>query len=933
MAEIDPIILELRANLKVAQAEVRKYAADTDRAFQKQERDVQRLEKQMLKSSTAIGGAFRGLAATLGTYFTGRELTGMIDSFTRLQNNLRVAGQEGEELARVQGNLLDISGRYGVSVETLSNVFLKASLAQKELGASTAQIIQLNEIVAASLKITGTSAEEARGALLQLGQALGSDIVRGEEFNSLLENALPVVQAAARGIDRFEGSVSRLRKAVVDGKVSSAEFFQGILKGGVQTLADAERATLTLSGAFEALKSRLTVYVGEAANANGVTAALAGGLQLLADNLETIIPALAVIGTALGVGFVTNAVRARIAALATAGAMTGLSAAARGALAALGGPIGIAITALTVGLSYLAATSRDTSRSLEELEGNLTASESRLDDARKQAQAAGVNIDNLKRSTDSATGSFSSFTNIVWSSVDAMTRAARAAKELTLAKIALSTAEAKAQIPDLALRGRLQAEAIRIGQRTGNPVDEQFIANTNENSAKLNVLAATIRVNEETKAIIGALGDRYKEPGSDGSAAAVEAGKKTKGRKGSSGPDPLDAIFRAQQDELNAQLELARAKSQNALEAGERGQLERDALNLEAQIRDNEITEALRRKDITAEQAKAQREILDQLYGKVELANEETGISVRALGSLYGLAIAREERLRVEQEAADLAQTQFRADQDALRNQYDLAVTDDDRRAIALRILDAEDAYLRSKLEAVIANNDLTEAVRKQAEIELAALNASAEDRKNLVLKANASALDRFIERTGDTRARVEEAVVRELQAVNDGITNALTKQLGIKNQFVKDLFSIFLDEVIFRPLAEAMRNGQGGGGGLFSSLLNIGASLFGRASGGYVAPGQTVRVNEHRGGAEYLRMGSQGGTVIPLGQVNTAAARSGTGDNGIATVRLELSGDIDARIVNVAGPVAVEVFRAGAPRIVEAAANETLRRAGRPTI
>lgn len=67
-----------------------------------------------------------------------------------------------------------------------------------------------------------------------------------------------------------------------------------------------------------------------------------------------------------------------------------------------------------------------------------------------------------------------------------------------------------------------------------------------------------------------------------------------------------------------------------------------------------------------------------------------------------------------------------------------------------------------------------------------------------------------------------------------------------------------------------------GGGGNIFSSILSTGLSLFGRASGGYVAPGQAVRVNEHRGtGVELLRMGSQGGTVIPLGQAS-AAPRGG---------------------------------------------------------
>ena len=60
----------------------------------------------------------------------------------------------------------------------------------------------------------------------------------------------------------------------------------------------ASGATGTVAGAFEALTSRLTVYIGQSAQVSGATQAIAGAMQLLADNLETIIPLLAIIGVA-----------------------------------------------------------------------------------------------------------------------------------------------------------------------------------------------------------------------------------------------------------------------------------------------------------------------------------------------------------------------------------------------------------------------------------------------------------------------------------------------------------------------------------------------------------------------------------------------------------------------------------------------------------
>ena len=59
-----------------------------------------------------------------------------------------------------------------------------------------------------ALKIAGTDAGQASGALLQLSQALGSAVVRAEEFNSINEGARPILQAAGKGYAGAEGSVA-----------------------------------------------------------------------------------------------------------------------------------------------------------------------------------------------------------------------------------------------------------------------------------------------------------------------------------------------------------------------------------------------------------------------------------------------------------------------------------------------------------------------------------------------------------------------------------------------------------------------------------------------------------------------------------------------------------------------------------------------------
>src|SRR5690606_24846440 len=152
-----------------------------------------------------------------------------------------------------------------------------------------------------------------------------------------------------------------------------------------------------------------------------------------------------------------------------------------------------------------------------------------------------------------------------------------------------------------------------------------------------------------------------------------------------------------------------------------------------------------------------------------------------------------------------------------------------------------------------------------------------------------------------------------------------------------KDLFSTFLDQVFFQPLAESLRNGGSGGGfgGFIGSLIGSVIGIPGRASGGPVSAGRLYRINESSGSGqpEYFQPANSG-NIIPLGRVNQVAARAGAGHaGGMATVRLELSGDIDARIQQQSAGVAIEVVRAAAPGLTERAVNETFRRSSRPTI
>ncbi|MXP42992.1 tape measure protein [Allopontixanthobacter sediminis] len=911
--EIDPVVLQLRADLDKYLSGVRGAKRTVEQQLGLQGKSAKRLESDIRRSSGTIASTLKGLAGTLAAAFTGRELVGLLDSFTRLQNNLRTTGLEGEALASVQARLFETSQRYGVELESLTSVFQKAALVQNELGASTEQILAINEITAAALKVTGSSAAEAQGALLQLGQALGSGVVRAEEFNSILEGALPLAQAAARGIDGFGGSVSKLRAAIADGQITSQEFFQGVLKGGVQTLKDAENATLTLSGGFTALTNALTVYFGEADKANGVSAALGLALGKLADNLDILIPALAVISTVLAGRFVAGAVAggtalralSAYASIATT-SLAGTALAARGAgtalLAAFGGPVGLAITAIVLGLGYLATRSSEAEDAAlavaEAQETAAKATEKLLDATNRLSTAKGVSRQRILE-------------EIAAEKANIQTKIASAKASLQLAQVEQARARAaftreKASQGFVPNQGGLGGQGFSpsAGAAANNLSDANIAA-----AAEKAALEGLRKGLADADAIINGTniqnitgGDPKKTP-------------KTSGRSGPTGPSAEEIANRFNSELIGYAQQALASQISLAASAEERAELESRGVEIARRQTLNSI-------QADADYSQAQK---DRLKAAVEtLAFEEQA------------AIDFQRRAALEREAADLADENYRATEEAMRLQFELADTQAERKSIALEMLDLEDQYRRSILEGLIASETETEARKELARVALASLNQTAGARQEATAQRNETEAERYVRGLNQTSGQIYEALdaikIDALEELNDGLVDAITgaKSLGdvfknVANQIVKDLLRIAIQQAIIKPLGDALFGGGGGGGGILGSI-------FGRASGGPVSGGQMYRVNEGAtpGNVEgFIPSGS--GQIVPLGRMN--AAQGGQGGSGLVRVVIEEAPGFAARVRTEAQGVAIEVTRQAAPAIIDASANETIRRSGRPRL
>ena len=234
------------------------------------ERSLDRINDRAERMRRLITRAF----ALVGVGAAIRQIAQLSDSFIDLQNRARIAADSiGGDLAGTLDDVTAVAVRTRAPVLALAGVFQRGSIAAKELNATQEELIRLAEIAGKAVAIQGGGLQTARGALTQLSQTLGQSIVRGEEFNSILEGAFPIALAAARGIERVGGSVGRLRTEIIEGRVTSEEFFRGILAGGAEIDRQFALTTPTIGQAFTVLRTGL---IRSAEALNEISAPLAG---------------------------------------------------------------------------------------------------------------------------------------------------------------------------------------------------------------------------------------------------------------------------------------------------------------------------------------------------------------------------------------------------------------------------------------------------------------------------------------------------------------------------------------------------------------------------------------------------------------------------------------------------------------------------------
>ncbi|MDX0226762.1 tape measure protein [Sinorhizobium meliloti] len=281
--DLERLVVQLSADLRGYQNSLSKARGLTNRQMGQIQKQAASTGKAMTASLVQAGAAVAGAFVFTDVI---RGIGNLSEAATRIDNSLKVAGLSGAELERVYEGLSKAAIANGAPIETLASLYSKAAQAQKELGVTSGELLNFTNNVALALRVAGTDAQAASGALLQLGQALGSGKVQAEEFNSILEGAPTIAQAAAAGLKEAGGSVSQLKQLIVDGQISSEAFFRAFEAGSVILEQKAANATFTIAQATNNLWTSLTNVVREFNQSTGASERFAHGINNAAGAID-----------------------------------------------------------------------------------------------------------------------------------------------------------------------------------------------------------------------------------------------------------------------------------------------------------------------------------------------------------------------------------------------------------------------------------------------------------------------------------------------------------------------------------------------------------------------------------------------------------------------------------------------------------------------
>lgn len=223
------------------------------------------------------------LAAFAGISFSIHSYIAMSDQLKTIEGQIKNVVKSGKETKRVEEEIYAMAGRSRQSYAESANLFTSVARNASELGKSTDDILKFTEDVSNAMLLGGGSAASQQAALVQLGQALGSGTLRGDELNSIMEQAPKLAETIAKGMGTTIGS---LRKLGSEGKLTAKDVFDAVRKQSDSLKKDLGNMPWTVAQASSRIRDSVAQLFFSIENKFGFGDKVARLIATIADQVD-----------------------------------------------------------------------------------------------------------------------------------------------------------------------------------------------------------------------------------------------------------------------------------------------------------------------------------------------------------------------------------------------------------------------------------------------------------------------------------------------------------------------------------------------------------------------------------------------------------------------------------------------------------------------
>lgn len=232
-------------------------------------------------AADGLSSKIRSMAVALGAAFSAKKIIELADTMTQTRARLDLMNDGLQTTEELQNKIVASANRSRAAYQQTADMVSKLGMQAGSAFKSNDELIAFAEQLNKSFVVAGTDAQGVESTMYNLTQALASGVLRGQDLNAVMSNAMPIVQNIA---DYLDVPVGKIRDMAAEGQLSAEVVKNAMLAAADETNAKFAQIPMTFGQVWTILQNSLLQTFQPLIQVIGSAA------QFIYDNWSTIAP-------------------------------------------------------------------------------------------------------------------------------------------------------------------------------------------------------------------------------------------------------------------------------------------------------------------------------------------------------------------------------------------------------------------------------------------------------------------------------------------------------------------------------------------------------------------------------------------------------------------------------------------------------------------